>query len=122
MAITGVDYAFEGVPDRVAAGNTLTFTNASEDEAHEVVAIRIPDDVDLSVAELIALDEAQLDALIPPGPPAAVLIAGPGEEGFAIVGDGTLAEDRNTRKRELVVVHDGNPSFDIVRTDEGSVR
>lgn len=92
VAITGTDYAFEGVPERVAAGSTLTFTNASDVEAHEVVAIRVPEDVELSVAELIALEETELDALLPPEPPAAVLIAGPGEDGFAVVGDGVLEE------------------------------
>lgn len=90
VTITGVDYAFEGVPERVAAGSTLALTNASTVEVHEIVAVRIPDDVDLSVEELLQLSEEELDALIPPGPPDVVIVAPPGEEGFVVVGDPVL--------------------------------
>lgn len=92
VTVTGVDYGFEGVPGEVAVGSTLTLTNASDVEVHEIVALRIPDDVDLSAEELLQLPEEELEDLLPPGPPAMVLVAAPGEDGFAAVGDGTLTE------------------------------
>jgi hypothetical protein len=92
VAITGVDYAFEGVPETVPAGSTLTLTNASDVEVHEIVAIRISEDSDLSVAQLVELPEDELDAHLVPGPPATVIVALPAEDGMAVVGDGTLTE------------------------------
>lgn len=38
VAITAVNYAFEGVPSAVAAGSRLTLTNVTDDEVHELVA------------------------------------------------------------------------------------
>jgi len=92
VEVRAVDYGFEGLPERVAAGSTLTLTNESDDEAHEIVALHIPDDVDLSVEELLDLSDEELSELIPDEPPVAVLVAPPGEDGFAAVGDGTFAD------------------------------
>lgn len=92
VAITAVNYAFEGVPATVAAGSQLTLTNAADDEVHEIVAIRIPDGERRPVTELMALPEAELESILPPGPPALVLVAPPSEEGFPALGDGTVAE------------------------------
>ncbi|MGH9138286.1 MAG: hypothetical protein ACRD0G_14780 [Acidimicrobiales bacterium] len=92
--ITAVNYAFQGVPASVSAGSRLTLTNDSDDEVHEIVAIRIRDDVDLSVEDLLALPEEESEEMLTPGPPGAVIVAGPGEEGTAVaeLGDGTLSE------------------------------
>ena len=55
VSVTGVDYAFEGVPDEVPAGPTsLEFTNAGED-AHEMGVARLGEGVDLD--ELLARGE-----------------------------------------------------------------
>lgn len=92
VAVTAVNYAFEGVPATVAAGSRLTLTNGAADEVHELVAIRIPDAEQRPVTELMALPEAELESILPPGPPALVLVAPPGEDAFPALGDGTLAE------------------------------
>jgi plastocyanin len=92
VEVTGIDYAYEDVPATVAAGTTLTLTNASEAELHELVAMRLPDDEDRPVDELIQLPEEELGALFG-GPPAMVLLAPPGEAPqIAAVGTGTLTE------------------------------
>lgn len=86
-----VDYRFEGLPERIAAGTKLRIRNASAKEVHELVAFRLPDSETRSIEELLALPEAESAALFA-GEPAAVLIARPGGEQVSAVGDGTLTE------------------------------
>ena len=90
--VTLSDYEFTGLPDEVAAGSTLTVVNTATTELHELVAIRLPDDEERSVEELLALPEAELGAILGAGPPATVLLAPPGGEQIPAVGDGTLSE------------------------------
>ncbi len=93
VEVTAVDYEFEGLPDSVTAGTRLTLVNESEAEIHELVAIRLPDDEQRSVDELVALPEAELQALFRGGEPAMVLVARPAsDETIPAVGDGTLAD------------------------------
>ncbi len=92
IEITAVDYGFEGVPERVAAGSSFTLTNASSIELHELVAIRMVDGETRSIEDLLELSDEELDEVFAPGPPAMVLIAMPNEESFAVVGDGTFTE------------------------------
>lgn len=92
VSITAVNYAFQGAPATVAAGSRITLTNAADDELHELVAMRLDDDTDLSVEELVALPEDEFEQHVAPGPPAMVVIAPPGEEGFPVLGDGTITE------------------------------
>ena len=91
LEVEAVDYAFQGLPDEVPAGTKLSFTNSSEAELHELVAMRLPDSETRSVPELLALPEEELMRLFP-GPPATVLLAAPGGETIQAVGDGTLSE------------------------------
>jgi hypothetical protein len=90
VEITAVDYAFEGIPDTVAAGTELTLTNASEGEVHEMVVMKIDDDETRPIEELLAEGTD--------GPPpdfltfAGVAVALPGEEGFAPEGPVVLDE------------------------------
>ncbi len=86
-----VDYAFEGLPESVPAGTKLTVTNSSEAEAHELVALLIPEDEERSVEELSELPQEELETIFA-GEPATVLIAGPGGEQIDALGDGTLTE------------------------------
>ena len=59
VEITGVDYGFEGFPASLPVGTELTFRNGSDAEYHEMAVMRINDDEDRSVEELLALgDEA----------------------------------------------------------------
>lgn len=89
IAVTAVDYAFGGLPESAPVGSELTFTNESESEAHEVVAIRLPDDERRPVEELVQLPPDQLGAFFPHVE--TVLVAGPGEDGVAVEGTGVLS-------------------------------
>jgi hypothetical protein len=91
IEITAVDYRFDDLPAEVEAGATLALRNQSAGEVHELVAMRLADDEDRTIDELVALPERELGALFA-GPPAVALVAPPGEDGFAAVGDGTLGE------------------------------
>jgi hypothetical protein len=94
LVVTGVDYGFEGIPtEPVPVGTSVEFHNGSDAEAHEFVALRIPDDETRSVGELLQLPEEELGALFA-GEPAMVLLAGPGDNPPQItaVGDGTFTE------------------------------
>jgi hypothetical protein len=64
--VTAVDYAFDGVPQTLDAGLvTFVLTNESEaGEFHEIALVKIKDDVDLSLEELLALGEEESEAMI----------------------------------------------------------
>ncbi len=88
VEVRGVDFGFEGLPDVVSAGTTLTFVNESQVELHELVAIRLPNDETRSVADLVASpDLAKLFPRV-----TTVLIAPPSEGSVPVVGTGTLTE------------------------------
>jgi hypothetical protein len=91
VEVTAADYRFDDLPAEVAAGTALALRNGSAEELHELVAMRLADDQDRTAEELVALSESEMGALFA-GPPALVLVAPPGEDGFAAVGDGTLGE------------------------------
>lgn len=92
VEVTAVDYGYEGIDSEVAAGTTLTLTNSSDAEIHELVAFSLPGDEERSADELIELPQEELEALFA-GPPTMVLIAPPsGAPQIAAVGDGTLAD------------------------------
>lgn len=90
VVVRAVDYGFEGLPERVAVGTTLALENTSTVEIHELVAIRLPDDEKRPVEELVQLPPAELAAFFPMVE--TVVIAPPGESGFAVEGTGTLTE------------------------------
>jgi hypothetical protein len=92
LEVHTVDYAFEGLPGSVPSGTRLALVNDSEEELHELVAIRIPDEETRSVEELVALPEEEIDAVFGSGEPAAVLLAAPGGEQIDAVGDGTISD------------------------------
>jgi hypothetical protein len=94
VEVTAVDYAFEGLPETIAAGSRLSVTNASENnEAHELVAIRIPDDETRPVDELVQLPEAEIDAIFGAAEPATVILTAPGDTDTVLaLGDGTISE------------------------------
>jgi hypothetical protein len=65
VAVTGVDYAFEGVPDTIAAGTVaFEFTNASESEEHEMLVIRKADGVAESFDEIVQMSEEESESLV----------------------------------------------------------
>lgn len=89
VEITGVDYAFEGTPETVAAGTELTFTNASDREVHELVAIRIDDDETRPLEELLGLSEEESGEVTEFQ---GVAVALPEEDGMVVEGDLVLDE------------------------------
>ncbi|MGI8807698.1 MAG: hypothetical protein ACR2KK_07635 [Acidimicrobiales bacterium] len=92
VSVKAVDYGFQGLPSSVKAGTALKLSNESKREAHELVAVKLPDTERRSVADLVKLLEEQLMGLFT-GPPALVLLAPPGGgEQIVAEGDGTLSE------------------------------
>lgn len=67
-AVSGIDYAFEGIPATVAGGLTaITFTNAG-DEPHEMVLFAKGEGVTESFDDLLALPEEEVgDKVVPVG-------------------------------------------------------
>lgn len=88
VEITATDYAYGNVPERVAAGSSITLSNESAVEVHELVAIRLPDDESRPVDELVALGPEELAAFFPLVE--AVIVAPPEAEGVVVEGDATL--------------------------------
>lgn len=88
IVVAGSDYGFDVTGD-VRTGATLTFTNTSDVEFHELVLLRLADGEERSVAELLELPEDEAgDAMTFVG----VAAAGPGEEGRLVDGSLTLDE------------------------------
>ncbi|HQZ33416.1 MAG TPA: hypothetical protein PK020_03275 [Ilumatobacteraceae bacterium] len=93
VTIVASDYSFGDVPASIAPGTRLALKNSSPDELHEMVVVRIPDAETRSIAELMALPEAEVDAIFGSGPPAIVQLSMPGSDEFIpALGDGTLTE------------------------------
>ncbi len=93
VEVTATEYQYDGVPETVAAGTRFSLVNDGE-EPHEFVAILLPEDEDRSVEDLLALPEAELDAIFGSGEPATVILAAIGQTDTPgpVVGDGTLTE------------------------------
>lgn len=86
-----VDYAFAEVPAQVEAGSTLTIDNRSQQELHELVAVRLPDEEERTAEELVQLPPEELAPLF--AGVTLVQLQAPGrDEVVTPVGDGTLAE------------------------------
>ena len=83
------DFSFGDLPDEVPAGTRFRVVNDAESELHELVAVRLPDDDRRSTDEIV---EAGLEKVFAAGPPTVVLLAAPGGEQIAAVGDGVLDE------------------------------
>lgn len=102
LEVTTVDFGYEGLPEKVAAGTKITLVNTSEAELHEFVAILLPEGETRTAAELAALPMEELGALLGTGHPETVILATPGsgaDANIVAVGDGTL----NTPGRYLVI-------------------
>jgi len=88
--VTAIDYGYTALPTEVAAGTEVRFVNDSEVEAHEFVAVRLAEDEERSVAELMQLPPAEFGALL--SDVATVIIAPPAAEGVVVEGTGRLDE------------------------------
>lgn len=87
IEITASDFSFGGLPNRVAAGTTISLVNDSDVELHEFVAIPLPASETRSGEELMA-DPEGLVAYFPAVE--TVILAEPGQDGFAVEGTSTL--------------------------------
>lgn len=89
VEVTGIDYAFEGIPTEVEAGTEFTFTNGSDKEAHEMVLMKIKEGETRTIDELLALpeDEAEQVAEFQ-----GVAVAMPGEDGEVLEGELVAAD------------------------------
>jgi len=81
--VTGVDYAFDGVPETIEAGTVaFDFTNATEaDEEHEMIILKKADGVTLSFEDILALPEEEA---MEKGQFVGAAFAPPGEKGLAL--------------------------------------
>ena len=93
VAVTAVDYRFEGLPETVPVGTKISLTNGGT-EPHEFVAMLIPEEETRPVEELVQLPEEELGAIFGAAEPATVILAATGQTDVpgAVVGDGTLTE------------------------------
>jgi plastocyanin len=89
LTVEAVDYGFDKVPDEIAAGTTLAFTNTSDKEFHEMVVMRIADGEERSVQELLELPEEETADIVQF---MGVAVAPPETDGQAVQGDLTLTE------------------------------
>lgn len=60
------EYTFEGVPAEIPAGPTIFGLENAGEQVHELAVMRINDDVDLSVDELLALAEEESETMVTP--------------------------------------------------------
>lgn len=81
ITVTGVNYAFAGIPDAVPAGTVLGFRNDGT-EVHEMAVARLNDDVTQGLPELLALPQEQFAQLVTF---TGHTMAPPGEDGEATV-------------------------------------
>lgn len=92
IEVVAFDYGYEGIPDTVEAGTTFTLVNTAPGELHEFVALRLPDDEDRPVSELVTLPIEELGAVLAVDPTAVLLALPDGGQMIPAVGDGTLTE------------------------------
>lgn len=75
ISATTVDYEFEGLPTSSPAGLTALKITNEGDEFHEIVLMRINDDVTDSIEDLLELPEEEVEGKVTP---AGVVLAMPG--------------------------------------------
>jgi hypothetical protein len=70
VAVHAVDYAYQGVPHALAAGEVrFSFTDDSKSEPHQMQLYRINDGVNESLDQILAEDEARQNQNQPGGQP-----------------------------------------------------
>jgi hypothetical protein len=92
VEVTATDYKFTGLPATAPAGTQFALQNDSTKEVHEMVVIRLPDEVKETVGQILAMTEEEQDALVGDIEPTTVIVALPGEEGMPVEGDGVITE------------------------------
>ena len=88
LEVRGVDFGYAGLPAVVESGTAISFTNESDSELHEMVVIRLPDDEERTVEELVASpDLAELFPSV-----STVILAPPGSDGIVAVGEARFGD------------------------------
>ncbi len=90
VEVTAIDYAYADLPAEVAAGTEFRLVNDSDVEVHEFVAVRLADDEDRPVSELVQLPPEEFGPLL--AGVETVIIAPPAAEGMVVEGTGVLDE------------------------------
>jgi uncharacterized cupredoxin-like copper-binding protein len=81
VAVHAVDFAYQGVPSTLPAGETrISFTNDGKGEGHEMTLFRINDGVTESFDQILAEDEAEANKQAPPPPPKMTFFAATGSD------------------------------------------
>ncbi len=88
IEVVGVDYGYEGLPEEIVAGSDIVFSNRSEAEVHEFVAVRLDDGDQRPVEDLVALSPEELGPML--GGASSVIIAPPAVDGAP--SDGMVVE------------------------------
>ena len=78
--VTAAEYAFQGIPETVAAGETLISLGNMGEEMHEVILLRVNEGVTETLDEILALPEEEAQTMVTS---IAAAFASPGEEGWA---------------------------------------
>lgn len=89
LEVRAIDFDFDGVPRSVPSGTQLALTNASTEEFHEMVVVRIDDAEARPLGQLIDLPDDEIREVVRSQ---GVLGALPGEDGVVLRGDTTLGE------------------------------
>jgi hypothetical protein len=64
LNVAASEYAFDGIPEEVAAGPAIITLENIGEEVHEILIARINDDVTLTVEELLALPEDESESMV----------------------------------------------------------
>jgi uncharacterized cupredoxin-like copper-binding protein len=90
LEVAAVDYGYEGLTATVTAGTRIALSNSSDTELHEFVAVRLPDEEERSVEELLQLPQAELEAALFPNVVSVILAAPGSSDAIVAVGSDTL--------------------------------
>ena len=113
VQVTGVEYAYEGLPPTLSTGTELTFTNAGE-EAHELVLLKIDDAEERSVEELLALPQEEAQEVTQMK---GVAVAPPGADGRVV--EGALVVDEPGRYVAICFIPVGTTEMPDGPPEEG---
>jgi hypothetical protein len=101
VQVRAIEYAFTGLPTSVPVGTSLGLTNEGA-EFHELVLVRIGDDVDATLEELLAMEEDPMEAGLVEMVGTTPLFANPGA-----TAEGTLPLEREGRYVAICFIPQG---------------
>ena len=63
ITVTGVEYAYQGIPEGARAGTVVSFVNGGN-EVHEIVAVRRNEGVTTTLEELLAMPDTESEKFV----------------------------------------------------------